>query len=442
MSDTDNPIQELLYPLLGPVPPESVARRQARHDELAGRVDSGVDPDYIAQFENFHGMDHAAIYQLSQTISPLAMTTLANEWQKLGTVFSFTVSVATAMIRDKIAQHWEGDAANAASSSTELFGTSAQRLSDASLAVSQKLQIAADVGARVKTSVTPPSISVPMPMDLVSPIAAADRERQEEAARQQAIRVMESLYKPYYRDSGSAVPVLPPPQDSTRAGAASAVPSSFGNPSASGGGHSAAAASNGSGVAGGQPSESAGAAADGNTPDSSETDSSRSGASQSPETGAAGSPDSESVRTSPTSTAPTSTLPGSTTGQPYGSSTASSGMPGSGTYGTGGYGGGGSGSSGGGVGGAGSGSALGPGVAGGVGATGTSAPAASQQGTAAARAGSMRPMGMMPGMMGGQQRGNDEARQVASYLVTNDHGNELIGSIPDTAPPVLGVDPL
>lgn len=51
------------------MPPESVARRQARHDELAGRVDSGVDPDYIAQFENFHGMEHEAIYQLSQTIS-------------------------------------------------------------------------------------------------------------------------------------------------------------------------------------------------------------------------------------------------------------------------------------------------------------------------------------------------------------------------------------
>lgn len=88
------------------------------------------------------------------------MTTLSNEWRSLGTVFSFTISMATVMIRDKIAQHWEGSAAEAASSATELFGTSAQRLSDASLAVSEKLQIAADVGARVKSSVTPPSISV------------------------------------------------------------------------------------------------------------------------------------------------------------------------------------------------------------------------------------------------------------------------------------------
>ncbi|TCN49796.1 hypothetical protein EV641_11479 [Rhodococcus sp. SMB37] len=435
MSDTDNPIHELLTPLLGSVPPESVARRQARHDELAGRVDSGVDPDYIAQFENFHGMEHEAIYQLSQTISPLAMTTLASEWRNLGTVFSFTVSVATAMIRDKIAQHWEGDAADAASSATELFGTSAQRLSDASLAVSEKLQIAADVGARVKSSVTPPSISVPLPMDVISPVAAADRERQEEAARQQAVRVMESLYKPYYRDSGSAVPVLPPPQDSTSAGAASTTPSGFASPFASGGGNSAAAVSNGSGAGGSQPSGSAATAVDGsNTTDSSETNRSQNGQAQSAESERAGSPGSESARTSPTSTAPTSTLPGSATGQPYGSSTTGSGIPGSGGYGGGGTAGGGAGSGGG--------SALGPGAVGGVGAAAAPTPAASQQGGAAARAGSMRPMGMYPGMMGGQQRGNEDEQRVASYLVTNDHGNELIGSLPDTAPPVLGVDPL
>lgn len=51
-------------------------------------------------------------------------------------------------------------------------------------------------------------------------------------------------------------------------------------------------------------------------------------------------------------------------------------------------------------------------------------------------------MGMMPGMMPGPPRTGDEDRRVPSYLVTGDNGNELIGSIPDTAPPVLGVDPL
>ncbi|MGX6509648.1 PPE domain-containing protein [Rhodococcus sp. SJ-2] len=439
MSDNDNPIRELLTPLLGTVPPESVARRQARHDELAGRVGSGVDPDYIAQFENFHGMEHAEIYQLSQTISPLAMSTLAHEWRDLGTVFSFTVSMATAMIRDKIAQHWEGGAAEAASSATELFGTSAQRLSDASLAVSQKLAIASDVGARVKSSVAPPSASVPLPMDVLSPVAAADRERQQEAARQQAIRIMESLYKPYYRDSGSAVPVLPPPQDTAGgAGSASAGAVGFGNPSAAG---TSSSSSDRAGAAGAQQSGSTVTANGNNTTDSSDsdssdTDSSRNTQQQPERSEASEAPQSESARTSPTSTTQTSALPGNTTAQPYGSSATGSGLPGSGGYGSSG---GGSGVTGGGGGG---GSTLGPGAVGGVGAAAASAPAASQQGTAAARSGAMRPMGMYPGMMAGQQRGNDEEQRVASYLVTNDHGNELIGSLPDTAPPVLGVDPL
>ncbi|NLU64159.1 hypothetical protein HCA61_18080 [Rhodococcus sp. HNM0563] len=443
MSDNDNPISELLTPLLGTVPPESVTRRQARHDELAGRVGGGVDPDYIAQFENFHGMEHSEIYQLSQTISPLAMSTLANEWRDLGTVFSFTVAMATAMIRDKIAQHWEGGAAEAASSATELFGTSAQRLSDASLAVSQKLEIASDVGARVKSSVTPPSTSLPLPMDVLSPVAAADRERQQEAARQQAIRIMESLYKPYYRDSGSAVPVLPPPQDTAGSGSASAVTVGSGNPSAAGTG--ASSSSDRPWPANVQQPGSTVTANGNNTTDSSETDSSRNTQQHSGGSEASGAPQSESARTSPTSTTSTSTLPGNTTAQPYGSSATGAGLPGSGGYGSSG-GGSGSGSGSGVTGtGGGGGSALGPGAVGGVGGVGAaaaSAPSAAQQGAAAARPGSMRPMGMYPGMMSGQQRGNDEEQRVASYLVTNDHGNELIGSLPDTAPPVLGVDPL
>jgi len=51
-------------------------------------------------------------------------------------------------------------------------------------------------------------------------------------------------------------------------------------------------------------------------------------------------------------------------------------------------------------------------------------------------------MGMYPGMMPpSSAQGNDDQRRVPGYLVTNDHGSELIGSIPDTAPPVLGADP-
>jgi len=50
---------------------------------------------------------------------------------------------------------------------------------------------------------------------------------------------------------------------------------------------------------------------------------------------------------------------------------------------------------------------------------------------------------MMPGMIPpASSRGDEQDKRVADYLVTGDNGNELIGSLPDTAPPVLGAGPL
>src|SRR5690606_23367552 len=97
-----------------PPVPDSVTQRQANYDLLAGRVDGGHDPEYISMFENFHGMEHSEIFRLAQSISPVAMSTLATEWAKLGTGFAHTVGWGTLMIRKLISERWEGDAATAA----------------------------------------------------------------------------------------------------------------------------------------------------------------------------------------------------------------------------------------------------------------------------------------------------------------------------------------
>ncbi|MEE2033613.1 hypothetical protein [Rhodococcus chondri] len=442
MSSSDNPIRELLEPILGTVVPDSVSRRQARHDELAARVEAGTDPDYIDRFENFHSMEHAEIYQLTRTISPEAMNTLAREWAKLGSTFSLSITLGTTMIRDKIAQHWEGGAATAAASATQLFGESAQQLCDAANAVSQKLRIAADVGERVKSSIDPPSNYIPLPIDVVNPGSGADTARAAEAARIQAVRIMETLYKPYYRDSGSAVPTLPSPHAAATSSAGDGGTSPFGSHSGAdrSGASTMSGFDNAARLPGGAAADAAGGTADGATDGAAGTSgadpygSDRTGPDPSETNALPGSP--ERTATTPASTSPSSLTGNSTmSGQPYGSGSPGFGSTGNGTFGS-------SGSSGAGGGG---GSALGSGALGGLGPGGLaagSAPAAAQQGASGARSGAARPMGMFPGMMGGgAQRGNDEERRVANYLVNNDNGNELIGSMPDTAPPVFGVDP-
>lgn len=434
MSD-DAPLEELLQPLLGSGVPGSVTRRQARHDELAARLDAGFDPEYIRDFENFHSMEHAEIYRIAQTISPIAMTTLAGEWAELGKGFSLAVSLGTVMIRDRIARHWEGDAATAAAEATQRFGESAQQLCDAAQAVAQKLHIAADVGERVKSSVPPPTARIPMAFTALDPVAGAEAARQAEAIRVQAVHVMESLYKPYYRDSGAAVPVLPPPYvAATASGGEVAGGRQWGAASESGrhsSGADPAPGRSGSDHRGDLDSATS-RTADGPHDNSGDRPAQSENAAQ---PSSFGDSTSDPATTTPAGTSGPSPLPG----QPYGSgasgSTAGLGTPGGAGIGPSG----GTGSAGGGVS-----SPWGPGL--GAGAPGGPAPAGTDRSAPPAAAGSRnggaRPMGMYPGMMPpSSAQGNDDQRRVPSYLVTNDHGNELIGSIPDTAPPVLGADP-
>jgi len=432
MSDDDNPLAQLHKPLFDAGVPGSVTRRQARHDELAGRLEAGVDPDYIRNFENFHSMEHAEIYRIAQTISPVAMTTLAGEWAKLGKGFSLALALGTVMIRDRIARHWEGDAATAALTATARFGDSAQQLCDAAQAVSQKLHIAADVGQRVKSSIPPPADRIPSAVAALNPVTEAEAERQAEAIRVQSVRVMESLYKPYYRDSGAAVPVLPPP-------------------------YVAATGAGGENADGARRFDDATGARVAGTgaPSTSRLDADqRADPGTGPSNTGAGPGDDAAANTSPWTSeggaapgafedsGPATTTPAGATGAPplpgqtYASPPA--GFPtGLGTSGNAGIGS--TGSGGGGVsspwGSSLGGLAAGAPVSSGIDRSGQAAAAGSRNGVA-------RPMGMYPGMVPpGATQSSDEQRRVPGYLVTNDHGNELIGSMPDTAPPVLGADP-
>ncbi|QHG81776.1 MULTISPECIES: PPE domain-containing protein [Rhodococcus] len=426
MSTNDNVVDRLLVSLGVDAPvPDSVSRRQSNYDTLAARIDAGVDPEYIAAFENFHGMEHADIHRLAQSINPVAMTTLATEWAELGKGFSLTVAWGTLMIRKLIGQHWEGPAAEAAMDATVRFGESAQQLSDAARATSEKLRIAADVGERVRASVPPPTVNTSSVLYALDPVAGAAAARQEEAVRAQAVRVMEALYKPYYRDSGTAVPVLPSPYAATTSRATETfVPQGYGTPGVGG----ARTAGDPTAIPGGDGERPAGQTA---TEAENRTDASTPGESMdgrpegSDSAGKAGSND--PAATTPASTSPAASgAPGSPTGQSYGSPSSGAGagvgggLPGAGGVGS--------------AGGASPTAGPAPLVAGAAPTGG----AAGRPGAAATRGAGVRPFGMMPGMAPASSRGDEQDKRAAGYLVTGENGNELIGSLPDTAPPVLG----
>lgn len=426
LSYNENPIRSMLDPLLDPAVPERVDALTNWHTSLVARLDGSFDPDYATVFENFHSMEHDAIYRDVQRMDPGAMRSLAESWRAIATDMSIGFIFGTQMICNKIAEGWDGEAAQQAVAATRSFATSAEQLVAALLAVSTKLAAASEIATAVRTNVQPPPIRIPMPSGVVVPQDTAEFARAAEAARTEAVRVMESLYVPHYRESGTAVPILPSPHEAT-AGSGPLGPSPAERPADSANGQGGGSGPAGAGSDGRPVTDTA--SPDAPAPDAPAPD--------------APAPDRHAAPGDPTTGAaePSTTVPAATTAA--GATTTPERSPGGFPGGTGG-----ATSGGGGAGGAGAGTGAGapglggPGPVGGVPmANGTTGSATSGPG---ARAGSGRAGGMYPGMLGAPARparDDDAARTVPSYLVGIDNGNELIGPMPLTAPPVLGVDP-
>ncbi|WP_234420134.1 WXG100 family type VII secretion target [Rhodococcus ruber] len=426
LSYNENPIRSMLDPLLDPAVPERVDALTNWHTSLVARLDGSFDPDYASVFENFHSMEHDAIYRDVQRMDPGAMRSLAESWRAIATDMSIGFIFGTQMICNKIAEGWDGEAAQQAVAATRSFATSAEQLVAALLAVSTKLAAASEIATAVRTNVQPPPIRIPMPSGVVVPQDTAEFARAAEAARTEAVRVMESLYVPHYRESGTAVPILPSPHEAT-AGSGPLGPSPAERPADSANGRGGGSGPAGAGSDGRPVTDTA--SPDAPAPDAPAPD--------------APAPDRHAAPGDPTTGAaePSTTVPAATTAA--GATTTPERSPGGFPGGTGG-----ATSGGGGAGGAGAGTGAGapglggPGPVGGVPmANGTTGSATSGPG---ARAGSGRAGGMYPGMLGAPARparDDDAARTVPSYLVGIDNGNELIGPMPLTAPPVLGVDP-
>ncbi|MFD5810611.1 WXG100 family type VII secretion target, partial [Rhodococcus aetherivorans] len=198
----------MLEPLLEHRVPERVGALADWHTRLVARLEGSFDPDYATAFENFHSMEHDAIYRDVQRMDPGAMRSLAESWRKIATDMSVGFIFGTQMICNKIAEGWDGDAARRAVAATRSFARSTEQLVTALLAVSTKLAAASEVASAVRNNVPPPPAQIPMPLGVVVPQDTAEFARAAEAAHAEAVRVMESLYVPHYRESGTAVPVL------------------------------------------------------------------------------------------------------------------------------------------------------------------------------------------------------------------------------------------
>nr|WP_296777103.1 hypothetical protein [Rhodococcus sp. (in: high G+C Gram-positive bacteria)] len=441
---------------------DGVPGAQARFEsgvKTRSGYDQEVDSTSIAD-DPFDVMSHEEIWTKIDDIAPDSIDNTSKAWRSLGFGAATDAADFAHDLNTKVSTHWQGIAATAASDGVLRYANSSLWLMFASDALANKVQTTHDGVSQAKANVPPPGSDTlwDSTVDVLSsPIrlfgSMKSREYEREEAQEQARTVMKTYYSPAIRDAAAQVPVLPQALNpltgsegfvspAGQPGNGSFGPSYVPSSGSAGGGSGGFGVGPQSAPPDGPTSQDTATQASTWAPSDTSSGQAGSGQGGSGQGGSAAGGPSTSTASAGGSTAGGTTAggspgSGSLFGGPEGNrSRNSAGGTGGSRFGGGSSGGaGGSGSGGGGLGGGG----LGGGAGGsGSGAGGAGAPGV---GAGAGRAGTagMGGMGGMapPGGRGGAG-GGDDVHQTPGYLVDAVNGDELIGTLPLVAPPVLG----
>ena len=405
------------------------------------------EPPAVSVMEFFEGMSHAEIVEFVEAMKPARMRESVEGWGRAQVLLDDNLEVFRTAIASVFTEHWTGTTASAAGRGVADYSASLTQLTNALALVTNSLGYASAGIEQVKQRLPDPPQSTwshalragvaggltTLPTGTLS-FRVNDLFHAEEEARATAVRIMQEDYAPTVTTADSRVPVLPPAFDPTADGNAGSVgyPGAGGGPGSSGVGRGGDSGSGGSSLStyahdsgdsvGGDPSSS--------TAPGSGSAGTGSNDAGTPGSQSSGSGAQDPARTTAASADPRGAVPASTAVWPGGLSSGSAGTVGGGS----GVGSPGVGSPGSGLPGPGSPGAVPPGFVSGP-ATATPASGAAPGAARGVGRTTPMPMGMMPPQAG---KGDDEKRSVPGYLVTEEHGNELIGDIPATTPPVLG----
>ncbi|MGZ4557870.1 MAG: hypothetical protein ACXVGB_04490 [Mycobacteriaceae bacterium] len=486
---TPGPAHGLITEILGHLPPSPVtgdqhgsyssqqaAIRNEQQPALAGLAGGEVVPPAITAHDNFDAMSHQDMWKVAQNLDFGQMHGTADVWGDMGKVTEPAVADFGRSVSNAIAGGWNGQGADAAANVTGEYVARGNELAAALKLTSTNFHLAAVGASETRARVQPPTqidqseLAAAQARSVVNPMASLNDlvvqvQRQEEA-RKVAVGVMEASYTPVYVQSDTGVPVLPVPVSPLKAAGAGGTgsPSSTGSagggyvpgqyPTGQAGGgsgqSSAAFVPRSGGRPGGVGGQSVGGAAGGNGAGAG-------GFGQTPgavsSAGGLGSANTVAAGMSPE-------MSGLMAGGGYGSGAdaggygpngygagglggvtggGAGGVASFGPTGSGGYGGGGSAGSAPGTGGAGS--AMGRGATSGIGGSAAMAEGAGLRGGGAAGGVSGRGGAGMGGGMGGGGAGKgdeDYEHNTPSYLITQEHGSEIVGELPRVSPAVIG----
>ncbi|MFX0575830.1 PPE domain-containing protein [Nocardia nepalensis] len=393
-----------------------------------------TDGRAITNPENAQNFSHAEIKQAADQMNPGGLDGAFDAWSAIAAAVTKAGQQFETAIQQAVEQHWEGAAADQAVRGIRDYATRVGELGESLDQQSTPLSSAASAAARFK-------VAVPPVVETSSNSRGPElRNTQEEQARDD----MSTLYIQPYGNTAPAIPTLPPPVNPISVPGVSpgAVPGT--SPTDTGSGRpgkssqTEAPSKTTDSDKTGDPSESADQGKTGDTGQGKNTDA---GGTDAPGKTEAAAPQSVSptqssststVPTSATHTSTTSTIPSTAGVQSTAPTTVTSAgiTPGTSSP---------------------SRTATGPSPGGAPGTTpspGKSVPGTTTPGAAAAQpatgtpsrmgtAGAAGYSGMLPPRARGR-RGEDGEHKAAAYLRTEEHGEELIGEVDKTVPPVLG----
>ncbi|WP_330250207.1 hypothetical protein OG874_28655 [Nocardia sp. NBC_00565] len=384
-----------------------------------------TDGRVITDPENAQNFSHAEIKQAADQMNPDGLDGAFDAWSAIAAAVTKAGQQFETAIQQAVDQHWEGAAADQAVRGIRDYATRVGELGESLDQQSTPLSAAASAAGRFKVAV-PPVVETSS-----NPRGPELRNTQEEQARDD----MSTLYIQPYGSTAPAIPTLPPPVDPI------SVPSGVGtSPSdtAVGTGPSKSEDS-GKATEPGKSEESSKTEDAGKAPDAGQTDETGKSEAVAPQSVSPTQNSSSTTPASSTHSSTTSTVPSTgspptsvTTVTPAGITPGTSSRPGTSP-------------------------SLG-GTPGGGGSTPgnggtTPSPGKSVQGTTPGAATSTQPASGTPSRVGAAgasgysgmlppgaraRRGADGEHKSATYLRTEEHGEELIGEVDKTVPPVLG----
>ncbi len=403
--------------------------QQKFNDERAGlyaerdgaNYDGKYDPKVVHSDDPFDAMSHDDILTAIEKMGPVKIKDSAAGWRRIGELMSESNRDFDSQIQRAIAEKWEGAAAQSASTGVGEYTKQAENFVTAANLVGNKLDEAyTGYQQTVDTIPSKPGTSTFEHWVSKVPIEGLWKREQHESdeAREQAVQIMKTVYMPVVHQADDQVPVLPAAVDPTNPqvipktvdgripDGVTGVDDKFKPPPGS-----VDPSVPGDDGTGGLPTDDGSSTANGTNPATDESN-------------GATTPQSADANSGATTPAAAASLPGGAGS--YGGSGAGSGSGGGGA------------GSGAGSHGAGSGSlASGSIMQSALGSPSTGGGSGSGSGSGSpGRAGAAGAGGMAPG---GKGKGDDDKEhKTPSYLVNVDNGNELIGTMPKVAPPVIG----